>query len=59
MTEFTRCEHCNVKMAGDHCELATYVKVIEGKRHTFCCEKCAEHYEKKRRSQSSSTSCST
>jgi YHS domain-containing protein len=48
VTRFIRCELCNVKIAGDKCELAAHTKMINGKEHTFCCETCAQHYEKKR-----------
>lgn len=49
MTRIIRCEQCNMKMAGDGCEFAVYARVVDGEKHTFCCEKCAERYEKKRR----------
>ena len=49
MTKFIRCEQCDVQMAGDPCQFAIYTKVINGEKHVFCCEKCVERYEKKRR----------
>ncbi len=49
MTKFVQCEQCNVKIAGDKCEFASYTRVIDGKEHVFCCARCAERYEKKRK----------
>jgi hypothetical protein len=49
VTDFTRCEQCNMKMAGGKCAFAAHVRVIDGEEHAFCCEKVAERYEKKRR----------
>ncbi len=49
MTKFIQCEQCNVEIPGDKCVFATYTKTIDGEEHVFCCAKCAEQYEKKRK----------
>lgn len=49
MTKFVQCEQCNIEIQGDKCEFAVYTCVIDGKKHVFCCEKCAERYEKKKK----------
>jgi hypothetical protein len=49
VTKFIRCEQCDMKVAGDKCEFAVHARVVDGEKHVFCCEKCAERYEKKRR----------
>ena len=38
-----------MKITGDKCEFAIYTYVIDGKEYVFCCEKCAEKYQKKKR----------
>ena len=49
MTKFVRCEQCDVKLTGDRCAFASHTRVINGETHVFCCVKCAERYEKKRK----------
>ncbi len=49
MTKFIQCEQCNVEIHGDRCVFAVYTKTIDGEEHVFCCAKCAEQYEKKRK----------
>lgn len=49
MTKFVQCAECNMKITGDKCEFAIYTHVIDGKECVFCCEKCAEKYQKKKR----------
>ena len=49
MTKIIQCEQCNVKISGDRCEFAVHTRVVDGEKHVFCCERCAERYEKKRR----------
>ena len=48
MTKLIRCEQCNQKVVGDKCQFAAYTRIVDGEKHVFCCEKCAERYEKKR-----------
>ncbi|MBA7646759.1 hypothetical protein ES703_54525 [subsurface metagenome] len=48
--EFIQCELCKAKIpSGSICELATYRTVINGKEYVFCCAKCAERYQKKKK----------
>jgi len=49
VTKFIQCAQCNVKITDDKCEFAIYKHVINGKEHVFCCKKCAEQYEKKKK----------
>lgn len=49
MTKFVQCEQCEVEISGAKCEFAAYTKTIDGEEHVFCCAKCAEQYEKKRK----------
>jgi len=49
VTKFIKCEQCNVKISGDKCEFAVYTRVIDGEEHVFCCVKCAERYEKRKK----------
>jgi YHS domain-containing protein len=44
--EFVRCEFCKTEIPLEACQLAAYRTVIDGKRYTFCCEKCAQRYQK-------------
>ena len=48
MTKFIQCEQCRVRIEDEVCKFATYVRVIDGKKHVFCCEKCAERYQKEK-----------
>jgi YHS domain-containing protein len=47
VTKFIKCEQCNVEISGDKCEFAIYTRVIDGEEYVFCCQKCAERYEKR------------
>jgi YHS domain-containing protein len=49
VTKFIQCEQCKMKIPGDKCEFAAYRCVVDGEEHVFCCQKCAERYQKKRR----------
>ena len=49
MTKFIQCEHCKVKISGEKCAFAIQTRVIDNKEHVFCCEKCAEWFEKKKK----------
>lgn len=49
MTKFIQCAQCNVKITDDKCEFAICKRVIDGEEYVFCCEKCAEQYEKKKK----------
>lgn len=37
-----RCETCGAELTEDN----IYTRVIDGKEHYFCCEHCADAYEK-------------
>jgi YHS domain-containing protein len=47
--EFVRCEFCKVKIPMETCKLAAYRTVIDGKEYVFCCAKCAERYQRKKK----------
>lgn len=47
--EFIKCENCKAEIPTEICQLAAYKTTIEGKEYLFCCVKCAERYEKKRK----------
>ena len=47
--EFVRCEFCKTEIPLEVCQLAAYRAVIDGKRYIFCCEKCAQRYQKARK----------
>jgi len=49
VTRFVRCKQCNVIVADDRCAFALHTRTTAGEKYIFCCEKCAEHYEKKKR----------
>ncbi|MGB9959726.1 MAG: hypothetical protein ACPLKQ_04310 [Candidatus Bathyarchaeales archaeon] len=48
--EFIRCEFCNIEIPLEICQLAAYPANINGKEYIFCCQKCAERYQKERKS---------
>jgi YHS domain-containing protein len=48
-SRFMRCEFCNVEITDKVCELSTYRKVIDGQEYLFCCRKCAERHEQRRK----------
>jgi hypothetical protein len=52
VTKFIQCEYCNVQISGDKCEFAIHTRVIDGEEHVFCCVKCAERFEKRRKKRS-------
>lgn len=39
------CEHCGVELTPER----IYVREIDGVRHYFCCEHCADAFERKLR----------
>ncbi|MDH5793204.1 MAG: hypothetical protein OEZ18_01400 [Candidatus Bathyarchaeota archaeon] len=47
--EFVRCEFCKTEIPPEACQLAAYRTVIDGKQYVFCCEKCAQRYQKTRK----------
>jgi hypothetical protein len=49
MKTFIKCEMCNAEIPGDRCVFATHTKVIDGKEYVFCCVRCAEAIEKKKK----------
>jgi YHS domain-containing protein len=46
---FIRCEFCKVEVPQEACKLAAYRTVISGKEYVFCCPKCAERYQQKKK----------
>lgn len=49
MTKFVQCTQCDMKITGDKCKFAIYKRIIDKEEYVFCCEKCAEQYEKKKK----------
>jgi YHS domain-containing protein len=47
--EFVRCDFCKSEIPTEACKLATYSKIIDGKRFVFCCQQCAKQYEDRKR----------
>jgi YHS domain-containing protein len=47
--EFVRCEFCKAEVPKEACRLAAYRAVIGGKEYVFCCQKCAQRYERKKK----------
>jgi len=47
--EFVRCEFCKTEIPLGACQLAAYRTVIDGKQYIFCCEICAQRYQKARK----------
>jgi YHS domain-containing protein len=47
--EFVRCEFCKAEIPSETCKLAAYKRVIDGKKYTFCCVRCAERYKQGKR----------
>jgi len=43
------CELCGKKLSPGKCVFSTYERTIQGKKHRFCCVRCAETFEKKSR----------
>lgn len=50
--EFVRCEFCKIEIPLETCQLAAYRTVIGDKEYVFCCEKCAQRYQKAKKSRS-------
>ena len=49
MTNFIRCRMCKIEISQKACELAGYKMVIDGSEYFFCCKRCAEDFEKKKK----------
>jgi len=49
MKNFIKCEICDAEIPGDKCVFATHTRVIDGKEYVFCCVRCAETFEKKKK----------
>jgi YHS domain-containing protein len=49
MKTFIKCEMCDAEIPGDTCVFATHTRVIDGKEYVFCCVRCAEAFEKKKK----------
>jgi len=45
-TEFIRCEFCKGDIPLELCKIAAVSRVIDGKKYTFCCEVCAQRYQR-------------
>jgi hypothetical protein len=43
------CELCGKKLPPGKCVFSTYERTIQGKRHRFCCVRCAGKFEKESR----------
>ncbi|MFQ5711766.1 MAG: transcriptional regulator [Candidatus Geothermarchaeales archaeon] len=50
MSKFIRCgvcEECEVEIPPLECVFAVHKRVIDGEEHLFCCERCADEYERR------------
>ena len=47
--EFVRCEFCKAEIPTEACRLAACRTVIDGKEYVFCCTKCAQRYQQKKK----------
>jgi hypothetical protein len=47
--DFIHCRMCKTVISERDCAFASYIKVIDGKEQTFCCLRCAEDYEKRKK----------
>jgi len=44
--KFIQCELCKSEIPSEGCTFAALTTIIDGKKYTFCCSKCAERYKK-------------
>ncbi|UCG44787.1 MAG: hypothetical protein JSV58_05170 [Candidatus Bathyarchaeota archaeon] len=58
-TKLIKCGLCKREIPSETCELAAYQTVVNGEKHTFCCEACARTYQKKSSEQHAKTKQST
>jgi len=49
MKTFVKCEMCNAEIPAGKCVFAAHKSVIDGKEYVFCCVRCAEAFEKKKK----------
>jgi YHS domain-containing protein len=49
MNKYVRCEFCREEVSSEPCGLAAYETTIDGKKYTFCCSKCAQKYQQKKK----------
>jgi YHS domain-containing protein len=49
MKTFVKCKMCKARVPADTCVFAIHKKVIEGKEYIFCCKRCAEDFEKRKK----------
>jgi len=49
MKTFVKCEMCDVEVPADKCLFATHKRIIEGNEYLFCCVRCAEAFEMKKK----------
>jgi len=49
MKTFVKCEMCNEEIPADRCVFATHKRVIDGKEYIFCCVRCAETFERRKK----------
>ena len=49
MKTFVKCEICDAEIPMGRCVFATHKRVSDGKEYAFCCLRCAEDFEKKKK----------
>ena len=49
MKTFVKCEMCNAEIPAGKCVFAVHKRVIDEKEYVFCCVRCAETFEKKKK----------
>jgi len=47
--EFVKCEYCRADIPTETCKLAVYHTTINGKEYTFCCQKCAQRFQQRKK----------
>jgi len=48
LTKLIKCQQCSMKIGDKMCEFAVHKSSKDGEEYIFCCEKCAEKYEKEK-----------
>ena len=46
---FIKCGTCDGEISEEKCVFAIYKKNIDGKEYSFCCNRCADEFEKKQK----------
>jgi len=47
--KFVKCAYCKTEVPSDACKLAAHRTIIDGEEYIFCCARCAQQYQEKRK----------